>query len=322
MGRARRAQVSRAGRTIGSEVLPSYSAVTPWLGVEIRHLSAFDAVASERSFSRAARKLGYTQSAISGQIAALERAVGERLLHRGVGQSEAVPTPAGNLLLDHARTISARLHAAQGDLAAIREGRRDLLRVGIYQSVGATFLPDVIERLRREAPDVRLDFHEAGNERRLAELVDAGELDVAFSVPPPGHPSLASTELVTDPFVLVLAEEPAGDPDLSALTLAAFLPCAAQAAAEESLRDRGLDPDRVLRLEDARAILALVDAGACNALLPSLAVGDTHLPVRRLPTRVQPRKVILVWHRYRTIPAGTAAFVRAARHAATAYVAA
>ena len=208
--------------------------MTPWLGVEIRHLSAFDAVASERSFSRAARKLGYTQSAISGQIAALERAVGKRLLDRGVGQTEAVPTPAGNLLLDHARTISARLHAAQADLAAIRDGRRETLRVGIYQSVGATFLPDVIERLRREAPDVRLDFHEAGNERRLAELVDAG---------------------------------------------------------------------------------------ACNALLPSLAVGDTDLHVRRLPARIPPRKVILVWHRYRTIPVETAAFVRAARQAAAAYAA-
>ena len=296
--------------------------MSAWLGVEIRHLSAFDAVASEGSFSRAARKLGYTQSAISGQIATLERAVGERLLERGVGKTEAAPTPAGNVLLNHARTVSARLHAAQADLAAIRDSRHETIRVGISGTVGARLLPAVIERLRAEAPGVRLDFRESASELRLTELVEVGELDVAFAVPPVAQASLASADLLSDPFVLLLAESTRGEPDLSSLTLAAFEPCAAQSAAEESLREWGLDSERVLRLEDARAILALVASGACNALLPRLAVGETELTVSRLPARVPPRRVLLVWHRYRTIPTATATFVEAARQAAAAFEAA
>jgi len=56
-----------------------------WLGVGVRHLAALDAIARERSFSRAARTLGYTQSAISQQIAMLERIIGERLIERPGG---------------------------------------------------------------------------------------------------------------------------------------------------------------------------------------------------------------------------------------------
>lgn len=290
-----------------------------WLGVEVRHLAALEAVASERSFSRAARKLGYTQSAISGQIAALERVVGERLLERGVGHADAVPTPAGDVLLDHARTVSARLHAAEADLAAIREARHRTLRVGIYQSVGATIFPEVLERLRKADPDLKLDLYEAGNERNLAELVEAGDLDVAFDVPPVRSASLEVVELLSDPFVLLLAGETRGDPDLSGLTLAAFEPCAAQTAAEEALREWGLDPERILRLEDARAIHALVASGACNALLPRLAVAETDLPVRPLPRRIPPRTVLLVRHRYRTVPAATSTFFDVVRAVSAAY---
>jgi DNA-binding transcriptional LysR family regulator len=121
-----------------------------WPGIELRHLAAFRAVARERSFHAAGTRLGYTQSAISQQVAALERAVGARLVIRPGGPKPVTLTEAGKLLLRHAEAISARLAAAQADLATFLEGREGLLRIGAYQSVGARIIPAVLKRLGRE----------------------------------------------------------------------------------------------------------------------------------------------------------------------------
>jgi DNA-binding transcriptional LysR family regulator len=91
----------------------------PWLGVEVRHLAALTAVASERSFSAAAGELGYGQPAISQQIAALERVVGTRLIERRPGHAPVGLTPAGELLARHSRVLLAVLHAARADLNAL-----------------------------------------------------------------------------------------------------------------------------------------------------------------------------------------------------------
>jgi molybdate transport repressor ModE-like protein len=93
-----------------------------WLGIEIRHLAALEAVSREGSFHRAAERLGYTQSAVSGQIALLERLVGERLLERPGGRRPVFLTEAGQLLLRHAERIVAHLAAARADLAAVSSG--------------------------------------------------------------------------------------------------------------------------------------------------------------------------------------------------------
>ena len=80
----------------------------PLRDLELRHLAALDAVATEGTFGRAALRLGYTQSAVSQQIAALERLVGAALFDRPGGPRPVELTPLGDLLLEHALARLAR----------------------------------------------------------------------------------------------------------------------------------------------------------------------------------------------------------------------
>src|SRR2546423_13960398 len=112
-----------------------------WLGIDLRHLAALEAVARTRSFGRAARELGYTQSAVSQQIAQLERIVGQRLFHRPGGPRRVEPTEAGPLLLGHPDAVVARLDAARADMAALAEGSAGTLPRGLYHDVVARLLP-------------------------------------------------------------------------------------------------------------------------------------------------------------------------------------
>jgi molybdate transport repressor ModE-like protein len=95
-----------------------------WISVEVRHLSALLAVAEERSFRRAARRVGYTQSAVSGQIASLERIVGERLVERSRGTAHVSLTPAGDVLVRHAQRVTTQLTEARAELKAVRDAGR------------------------------------------------------------------------------------------------------------------------------------------------------------------------------------------------------
>src|SRR5438093_6935637 len=128
------------------------------LGVELRHLAALEAVARTRSFGKAARELGYTQSAVSQQVAQLERAVGQRLVERPGGPRPVDLTDAGRLLLRHADAIVAQLDAAHADMDAFAEGAAGPLRVGIFQSVGARILPALLRRFREAYPRVEVSI--------------------------------------------------------------------------------------------------------------------------------------------------------------------
>src|SRR5438093_8829673 len=127
-----------------------------WLGLELRHLIALKAIAEQGTFGRAATSLGYTQSAVSQQIAMLERIVGQRLLDRPGGPKPVSLTEAGELLLRHADAIAARLQAAQADLAALDAGDAGPLRIGTYQSVGARVLPALLREFASRCPDVEV----------------------------------------------------------------------------------------------------------------------------------------------------------------------
>src|ERR671936_701643 len=132
-----------------------------WLGIELRHLIALEAVARAGSFGKAAVSLGYTQSAISQQIATLERIVGERLIERPGGPRPVSLTPAGELLLRHAEAIVARLAAAHADLTALTHGEAGTLRLGMVQSVGQHVLPELMRRFAAAWPKVEVALTES-----------------------------------------------------------------------------------------------------------------------------------------------------------------
>src|SRR6266550_5187129 len=148
-----------------------------WLGVELRHFLALEAVARERSFAKAAVALGYTQSAVSQQIATLERLVGQKLVERPGGPKPVSLTEAGRLLLTHAEAIAARLAAAQADLNALGAGEAGTLRVGVFQRVGQRILPEVMRRFIAAWPKVDVALTESADDTKLLELVERGGLD-------------------------------------------------------------------------------------------------------------------------------------------------
>src|SRR3954466_15662744 len=111
-----------------------------------RRVLTFRAVAHQRSFSRAARKLALTQPSVSNQVAQLEREIGARLLDRAPGGLRL--TREGEILLEHADAIAERFQLATAQLAAVAEGKRTTLRIGALPTALACFVPAAVARLR------------------------------------------------------------------------------------------------------------------------------------------------------------------------------
>jgi molybdate transport repressor ModE-like protein len=293
-----------------------------WLGVELRHLAALQAVADEGSFGRAAERLGYTQSAVSQQIQALERIVGQRLVERPGGPRRVSLTEAGELLLRHAEGIVARLQAAQADLAAFAEGSAGTLRVGTYQSVGARVLPRLLREFTDAWPSVSVQLTEWSDDGELLRLVERGELDFSFVMLPVEAGPFEPVELMLDPHVLVVPadSELARRPKPPSLREVAGMPlignrlCRSVHQVETRLRDAGAEPQIVFRSDDNGTIQGLVAAGVGVALVPLLTVdtGDEGTAVLGLAD-VPPRRIGIAWHRDRYRSPAARAFVDLAR---------
>src|SRR3954453_21444397 len=168
-------------------------------GIQRCHLVALDAVAREGSFRRAATHLGYVQSAISHQIAALENLTGKRLIERSRGTRPLALTEAGEILLSHADAVIARVRAAQADLAALDGNGAAALRVGATPDLLARLVPSF---LRLYGAPVSL--HETSDTRSLlASLVRRG-LDLPLSETPLPKGPLDAALLRSDPSVVLL----------------------------------------------------------------------------------------------------------------------
>jgi molybdate transport repressor ModE-like protein len=294
-----------------------------WLGLELRHIVALKAIAEHGTFGRAAKSLGYTQSAISQQIATLERIVGQRLIERPGGPRPVSLMEAGELLLRHADAIAARLQAAQADLAALDAGDVGPLRIGTYQSVGAKVLPGLLREFAEQWPKVEITLRESADDQELARLVERGELDLTFVVLPLGPGPCETVELFRDPYVLVV---PTGSPlagrdrpptlrEVVEHPLISYRTCRTTQRVEERLRQAGRDPQIVFRSDDNGTVQGLVAAGVGIAIMPRLTVDETDpaIEVVDLGDRVPPRLIAIAWHRDRRRTRAAEAFVELVR---------
>ena len=267
-----------------------------WLGIELRHFLALEAVAREGSFGKAAAALGYTQSAVSQQIAALERIVGQRLVERPGGPKPVSLTEAGRLLLTHADAIAARVAAAQADLEALGKGEAGSLRVGVFQSVGQRILPELMRRYLHGWPEVEVALTESADDEELLALVERGELDLTFADLPLVEGPFEWVELLRDPYVLVVA---AGSPlterektptlrEIAELDLISHKHCRTVKRLEPMF---GRPLEYVFRSDHNQTVQALVAAGVGSALVPRLTMDPEDdstemFELPKLPARV------------------------------------
>jgi DNA-binding transcriptional LysR family regulator len=278
------------------------------LGIEVRHLAALRSIASERSF-HAAAALGYSQSAVSQQIAALERIVGDKLIERPGGPRTVFLTDLAKLVLGHADAIVTRLHAAQADATAMLAGELGALRVGTFQSVSEQILPTLLQRYRATQPQVQVSLVESESDDELLADIERGELDLAFALLPLPAGPFASVELMRDPWILLA---PADGPLAERATAVLFVDAAklpligprlhrCRMEIDDDFRGRGLEPNFVFRTDENGTVHSLVASGLGIGIVPQLTVNqrDERVLALSLEPDATPRTIALAWHEHR-----------------------
>ena len=166
---------------------------------------ALEAVAQTGSFSQAATRLGYAQSAISQQISALERAVGHRLVERPGGPRSVSLTEAGKVLLDHAGHIVAAWRRRRPTSTPMAAGDAGVLRVGTFQSASARLLPPTLALFRTAWPNINVELRNEPVITQIEGLIRSGQADLAFADIASLDEAHAMVELIRDPSVLITA---------------------------------------------------------------------------------------------------------------------
>ncbi|MGF7122422.1 LysR family transcriptional regulator [Rhodococcus sp. BE178] len=284
--------------------------------IDLRYLSALISVSREGSFSRAAEQLGYTQSAVSQQIARLERSIGHQLVERPGGPRPVSLTAAGQALLRHAEAIVARLTSAAADLDALDAGTAGTLRIGCYQSVGVRILPRVLREFAERFPDVDVQLVENEDDGQLLRQVERGELDLTFIVAPLPKGPFESEELLEDPYVVVVrADSPLARDrtrvslrDIEGIPLISYAQIREAHLIENRLGHPALRERIVFRSNDNGTILGLAAEGVGAAVIPWLSVDPHRQGLRILTISGVSRRIIgIAWHRDRyQIPAAHA----------------
>lgn len=299
--------------------------------MDLDHLRTFLVVAERGSISRAAERLPLTQSAVSRQIQALERALGAPLFSRDGRRLRL--TDAGRLLTANGPRILRAIAEAQEAIDAVQDVRRGHLRIGAASTIGTYLLPPALGAFKQAHPGVDITLQIANKAQTLDRLL-GGDIDLGFVGPPIDDRELARQKYVADDLVLVTApgHRLAGRRSVRARELAdeVFI-----------MRERGSGTREIMEEELLRAGIAIkktMELGSTEAIKQAVAVNlgvsiiSRHavalevrtrrlcaIPVRDLRLG---RQLYAVHHRRRPLPKVAETFLGFLREAAGARVSA
>jgi DNA-binding transcriptional LysR family regulator len=250
--------------------------------LDVHRLRVFRSVVASGSIHAAAANLGYTASAVSQHVTALQRETGLALIAR-TGRGIA-PTAAGRALANEIDGVLSRLGDVQSFVDDLRAGRTGSLTIGYFSSVGSAWMPEVARALLCDFPGIRLDL----SLRDDIPVNPAERPDIQIVVADIGFGPAAGEEahhLLDDPYVAVV---PAGHP-LAALESVELAQLAGERWVDndvargwcrrvliEACRAAGFSPPFQVETHDFTTAIAFVDAGIGLTVVPRL--GARNLP--------------------------------------------
>jgi molybdate transport repressor ModE-like protein len=276
--------------------------------LNVTRIGVLREVARHGSFSGAAESLGYTQPAVSRQVATLEAETGTVLVTRAANGARL--TDAGEVLVRHADAIFAALDDAESELRAVMGLEAGRVRLATFSSAAASIVPLAIARFRDIYPSVELAIEMLEQEESIPRL-RCGDLDIALTndVDPVPGDSIERIHLFDDPMYVALpaghrlAERPklrlrdlADEPWMLGTTTT----CPDALMFKRACHAAGFEPNVAFENDDYHALLGFVAAGVGVALIPDLAARAARqdLVIRSLGADAPVRQVMAA------VPAG------------------
>lgn len=273
--------------------------------MDVQRLHTFEVLSETLHFRHAAERLGITQSAVSQQIASLEKDLGAALFER-IGRRVYL-TAAGQVLAREAVKVLSTVSRARDAVGAVSKGDAGRLRVGASTTPGIYLLPEVLGRFRADFPLIELDFRIA-NSGRIEALAVANEFDLGVCGFKPSHEELFGIELGEDRIIAVASPALLGKTkrvrpgDLARWPLVAReRGSATRAAVEGAFASLGVPLAPTFELPSPEAIVRAAEAGLGYAFVSAHTAGDAIETGRLVEVRIEGldvrRSLFAVHHR-------------------------
>lgn len=274
------------------------------IGLTLKQLRYFDALAQHRHFGRAADACAISQPALSLQIKELESMIGAPLVERRARDIDL--TPLGQDVLEKAREILLSVEELDDLVRASKGPLAGRLRFGIIPTVAPYFLPTIISALSKRFPELDLNLREAITDSLIDDLQE-GRIDLAVVALPISEPKLTEFALFEEDFVLVRTAQDSGTPVPSAKDLQTMRLLLLEEG--HCFRDQALSfcqidkvrPGAMMEGSSLSTLVQMVSAGMGITLIPDMAVDlearSAAVSIAQFPEPRPKRTIGMVWRK-------------------------